>query len=108
MIAVLVTDLLTGWHRWSVTWVIPSMLLVMMIVTLIISKAARFHADEFISYLVLDSAAALIQLIFIKLEMNWFPYPAMIIVTLYLLLDAGVVIFNFGDLMSAIARRLNL
>ena len=108
MIAVLVTDILTGWHRWSVTWVIPSILLVMMIVTLIISRAARFHADEFISYLILNSAVAMIQLIFIKLGMNWFPYPAMIVVTLYLLLDAGVVIFNFGDLMSTIARRLNL
>ena len=68
----------------------------------------KFLLNEFISYLILDSAAALIQLIFIRLGMNWLPYPAMIIVTLYLLLDAGVVIFNFGDLMSAIARRLNL
>ncbi len=108
IIAVVVTDLLTGWHRWSVTWVIPSILFALMIATLIISKAARLHTDEFISYLILDSAVALIQLIFIKLGLNWFPYPAIISVTLYLLLDAGVVIFGFGDLMTAIARRLNL
>ncbi|MCR4591414.1 MAG: hypothetical protein K5668_11425 [Lachnospiraceae bacterium] len=108
MTAVLIADILTGWHRWSVTWVVPSILFALMIATLIISKAARLHADEFISYLMLDSAVALIQLIFIRLGLNWFPYPAIISVTLYLLLDAGVVIFGFGDLMTAIARRLNL
>ncbi len=106
--AILITDLLTGWHRWSVTWVIPCILFALMIATLIISKATRLHADEFISYLMLDSIMALIQLIFIRLAMNWFPYPAIVTVTLYLLLDAGVVIFGFGDLMTAIARRLNL
>ncbi len=108
IIAVMITDILTGWHRWSVTWVLPSILFALMIATLIISKAARLHADEFISFLIVDSAVALVQLIFIRLNMNWFPYPAIISVTLYLLLDAGVVIFGFGDLMSAIARRLNL
>ncbi len=108
MTAVLVTDILTGWHRWSVTWVLPGILIALMTATLIISKAARLHADEIISFLILDSAVALVQLIFIKFGMNWFPYPAIISVTLYLLLDAGVVIFGFGDLLSAIARRLNL
>ncbi len=107
-LVILITDIFTGWHRWSVTWVIPSILLALMIATLIVSKASSLHADEFISYLILDSAAALIQLIFIKFGMNWFPYPAIVLITLYLLLDAGVVIFGFGDLMTAIARRLNL
>ena len=108
IIAVVVSDIFTGWHRWSITWVVPSILLAVMITTLIISKASRLHADEFIAYLMIDSAAALSQLIFIKLQMNWFPIPAIITVTLYLLLDAGVVIFGFGDLLTAIARRLNL
>ncbi len=108
IVTVLITDILTGWHRWSITWVVPSMLFALMIATLIVSKAAGLHADEFIAYLILNSAAALIQLIFIRLSMNWFPYPAVITVTLYLLLDAGVVIFGFGDLKTAVARRLNL
>lgn len=108
MFAVIITDTFTGWHRWSVTWVLPSILLAIMIATLIVSKVSKLHADEFIAYLILDSAAALLQLIFIKLDLNWFPPPAIVVVTLYLLLDAGVVIFGFGDLMSAIARRMNL
>ncbi len=105
---VIISDLLTGWHRWSITWVLPSILFALMIATLIVSKATALHADEFIAYLILNSGAALLQLIFVKLSMNWFPYPAIISVTLYLLLDAGVVIFGFGDLMTAVARRLNL
>ncbi len=108
IVTVLITDILTGWHRWSITWVVPSMLFALMIATLIVSKAAGLHADEFIAYLILNSASALLQLIFIKLSMNWFPYPAVVTVTLYLLLDAGVVIFGFGDLKTAVARRLNL
>ena len=108
ILAVVISDLFTGWHRWSITWVVPSILFAVMIATLIVSKAAKLHADEFIAYLMIDSLVALSQLIFIKLGMNWFPIPAIILVTLYLLMDAGVVIFGFGDLLTAIARRLNL
>ena len=50
IVTVLITDILTGWHRWSITWVVPSMLFALMIATLIVSKAAGLHADEFIAY----------------------------------------------------------
>jgi len=108
ILAVLISDLITGWHRWSVTWVVPSILLAVLLATHIVSRVSKLHADEFIAYLMVDSLIALLQLIFIRLGMNWFPIPAIIVVTLYLLMDAAVVIFGFGDLMTAIARRLNI
>ncbi len=103
-----IIDWATGWIGWSVAWVTPSTLLILGIVTFTIARVTRLHADEYIAYLLLDSLAAILQFIPIRLERTPITWPAFTIIALYLILDAGVVIFRFRDLRSALERRFNL
>ncbi len=104
----LYVDYMTHMHGWSVTWVIPSTLLGLLLVTFCIAAFRNLRPNEYLSYVTFDSILALCQLIFIKMGLNWFIYPAIICITLYLISMAGIIIFRYNDLVSAFSRRFNV
>lgn len=104
----IVVDYLTHMHGWSVTWVVPSMLFGLLLSTFTFAYFRQLRPNEYLSYIAFDSIVALCQLIFIRRGSNWFIYPAIICITLYLISMAGIVIFRYKDLVSALQRRFNV
>lgn len=101
-------DLKTGFHGWSVEWMVPGTLIALAIATIIIAKVVRLRLDEYIMYLVFDLVMALSQIFFIKTGMNNFTWPAVISIMVYLILIAGLIIFRFDDLKNASAKMFNM
>ena len=101
-------DLQTGFHAWSVNWMVPATLIGLAIATFIIAGAQKLRLDEFILYLILDLGMALLQFIFIKNGMNTFTWPAVISIMVYLVMISGLVIFRFGDLVHATSKFFNM
>ena len=101
-------DLKTGFHGWSVEWMVPGTLIALAIATIIIAKVVRLRLDEYIMYLVFDLVMALSQIFFIKTGMNNFTWPAVISIMVYLILISGLIIFRFDDLKNASAKMFNM
>ena len=101
-------DVKTGFHGWSVDWMIPMTLIGLAIATNIIAWVLKLRLDEYILYIVLDFVMALVQIIFIKNGMNNFPWPAAISIITYMILIAALVIFRFRDLKNASEKMFNI
>ena len=101
-------DIRTGFHGWSVMWMVPGTLLGLAIATIITAKVLKLRLDEYILYLVLDLIMALSQIIFIVKGMNKFTWPAVAVIMVYLILIAGLVIFRFADLKRASQKMFNM
>lgn len=101
-------DIKTGFHGWSVNWMIPMTLIGLAIATNIIAWVLKLRLDEYILYIVLDFVMALVQIIFIRNGMNTFPWPAVASIITYMILIAALVIFRFRDLKNASEKMFNI
>ncbi len=101
-------DIKTGFHGWSINWMIPMTLIGLAIATIIIAMVLKLRLDEYILYIVLDFVMALIQIIFIKNGMNSFPWPAVASIITYMIIIAALVIFRFRDLKNASEKMFNI
>ena len=100
-------DVKTGFHAWSVNWMVPGTLIGLAIATFIIAGVLKLRLDEFILYLVLDLLMALCQIIFIMNGMNTFTWPAVISIMVFLIMISGLVVFRFIDLKHASSKFFN-
>jgi hypothetical protein len=87
---------------------VPSTLLALAIATVVTAKVLKLRLDEYILYLVLDLIMALSQIIFIRMGRNFFTWPAVIVIMIYLILIVGLVIFRFRDLKRASEKMFNM
>ncbi len=100
-------DKMTNMHGWSLAWVTPFVLLATGLTTLIVAYVTRLRPSEYVTYIVFDTVMALLQFIPIRAGLNPVVLPAIIIAAFYLVLMAGVVVFQYNDLKAALGRRFN-
>ena len=101
-------DIHTGFHGWSLMWMVPGTLIGLALCTVIIAKILKLRFDEYALYIVFDILMSLFQIIFIKNGMNKFPWPAVITIMLYLILGVALVMFRFRDLKNASEKMFNM
>ncbi|MBQ7614638.1 MAG: hypothetical protein IJU77_06295 [Butyrivibrio sp.] len=101
-------DVKTGFHAWSVNWMIPFTLIGLAIVTIITALILKLRLDEYILYIVFDFLMSLFQIIFIRNGMNTVPWPAVSSIVCYMILIAALVIFRFRDLKNASEKMFNI
>ena len=100
-------DHMTNMHGWSFAWVVPSILLALGLMTLLIAYATSLRASEYVQYIALNTGAALLQFIPIHYGLNPVVIPAIAVIACYLILMAGVMVFQSNDLKAALGRRFN-
>ncbi len=103
----ILVDQMTNMHGWSFAWVVPSILLGLGLITLLIAHLTKLRASEYVQYIALNTLAALLQFIPIHYELNPLVMPAIIVAACYLVLMAGVLVFQYNDLKAALGRRFN-
>ncbi len=108
MLACYLADVNTGFHGWSLAWVIPIGFVVLTVVILILGKTIRNHLMEYVIYPFVNILLSLLQFIPIAKGMNPFPLPAVICEGLLVAVAAYILIFRFRDLTNASSRYLNL
>ncbi len=101
-------DVRTGFHAWSVNWMIPMTLIGLAIVTIVTALFLKLRLDEYILYIVFDFVMALLQIITIRNGKNTLPWPAACSIMFYMILIAALVIFRFRDLKNASEKMFNL
>lgn len=108
MAGCLLIDSLTGWHGWSVGFVLPIGFVLLAFVTVGIGRGAHLRLEEYIIYLFVTMILSMFQIFPVLAHTNPVILPAVMSMALLLILGCAAVIFRFRDLMSAAEKLFNL
>ena len=108
MAVLLLIARLTRSGSWAVTWAVPSMFLVLIIVTFAAARLQQMKLQEFILYPAFDVLMSLLQIIPIALGYNKNIAPAVLCIALMLILVSSLVIFRGDILRDAAAKYLHM
>ena len=108
MAVCLLVDALTGWHGWSVAYVIPIGFVLLVFVTISVGRAANLRLEEYIIYIFVTILLSMLQLIPVLTHVNPNILPAVISMAILLIAACAAVIFRFRDLRSAVEKLFNL
>ena len=99
-------DKFTGWHGWSLDFVLPFGALAIQGSIPVIVKVLKLEKEEYLFYLVQASIAGLVPLILIWLHQIRFLYPSVICAGVSLIVFAGMFIFNCKDTIREFHKKV--
>jgi hypothetical protein len=101
-------DLFTGWHAWSIEFVIPITCTLAMLSMAIIAKVSNLQVKDYIIYLIIDCVFGIVPLIFIFTGFIGERFPSLICAVASVISLAAVLVFQGEDLLAELRRRLHL
>ena len=101
-------DIFTGWRGWSVDFVIPIAFVCAMSATAILARVLKMKTGTYIIYLFLLMIYGIIPAIFLASGLCRIVYPSFICVACSLFSFAALLIFEGGNMIEELKRRLHL
>ena len=101
-------DYMTTRNGWSVSWFIPIMFILIVVITFAVALGQRMQLNEYILYPAFDVLMSLLQIIPIVTGVNRHIAPAVICIALMLILVSSLVIFRGRMLRTAITKYLHV
>lgn len=101
-------DKYTGWHGWSLDFVLPFGALAVLGSIPVIVKVQKLEKEEYLFYLVQATFAGLVPLILMFFHQIRFPYPSVVCTGISLLVFAGMFIFNSNDTIREFHKKLRM
>lgn len=104
----LLWDYMTGWHRWSIDYVIPITFICCMLIAAILGWVLKLPSEHFTIYLLILNLCGLFPTLFLLAGWNKTRVPSFICVTVSLLLFAALLVFQWPMVKNEARRRLHL
>ena len=101
-------DVFTGWHGWSVDYVIPIAFITAMAATTVLARVLKMRAETYLIYSLLLILYGIIPAVFVLSGLCAIVYPAMICVTCSLVSFAALMIFEGKNMIGELHRRLHM
>ena len=101
-------DKYSGWHGWSLDFVLPFGALAILGSIPILVKVQKLEKEEYLFYLVQAAFAGLVPLLLMVFNLIRFPYPSVVCAGVSLLVFAGMFIFNSKDTIREFQKKLRL
>ena len=108
MAVCILIDSLTGWHGWSLAYVLPIGFVLLVFVTIGVGRAASLRLEEYIIYIFVTILFSMLQIFPVLAHVNPVAFPAVACMALLLIEACAAVIFRFRDLRSAVEKMFNL
>lgn len=108
MIICLVIDFVTGRPGWSMAYVLPAGFLFLVLSTILTGLGQRLYLSEYLVYLAVSILLSLLQIIPVLTGWNPRPVLAVSCMAFMLILTAGMLIFRFRDLKTALEKLFNM
>lgn len=101
-------DAFTGFHGWSVDFVIPIMCTCTMIAMWVIAQITKLYIEDYIIYVVIDSCLGILSAMMIIFGSLNFILPSAICVATSIIFLGALFIFEGGAMCAELHRRLHL
>lgn len=103
-----VWDALTGWHGWSIDFVIPIVFVCTMLIVSILARVMHLPPGSYVIYLVLLILFGTIPAVFVAAGWSRVDFPAYVCVTVSLISLSAMLIFRGRELREELTRRLHV
>ncbi len=107
-IIVFLWDVLTGFHKWSLNFVIPILYGCSMIGMAVFARIRKLQGPDFIIYFVILSIISILSLLLIIFQVVSIVYPALVCFGLSVISLAYLSIIEGKNLISEIRKRMHL
>lgn len=101
-------DFATGWHRWSIDYVLPCTFLTVMLAITVISRITKMPTEQYLIYLIFLLLFGLIPAVFLIAGWNHVALPSFLCITCSLLLFSAHLVFDWPKMEGELRRRLHL
>lgn len=101
-------DFLTQSAGWSITFVLPIVFTLNMVVMYLLSKILHLHTGDYVIYLLLDALFGMLTLLLLPLSKLKTPIPSLICLLVSVLSVASLLIFEGKVIYGELYRRLHL
>ncbi|GHU59777.1 hypothetical protein FACS189444_5690 [Spirochaetia bacterium] len=107
-VLVLLWDFFTGFHKWSLNFVIPILFSCSMIALAVFAKVRKLKVEDYIIFLGIISVISIFSLLLIIFHVVTIVYPAVICFALSVISLAFLWLFEGKSLLAELQRRLHL
>lgn len=101
-------DRFNGWRGWSVDYVIPILATCALVAMAMVARIWRLHIQDYMLYLLMDSAFGILSLVFILTNIVRVAIPSAICFAASAISMAALLIFEGRALWAEVQRRLHL
>ncbi len=101
-------DYFTGWHGWSLDYVIPFSCIASMTCMYILVLALKIDTRGFVSYLIFDAIYGIIPIIFILTDRLNVTYPSVTCVVYSLISASAIIIFKKRLFVEELTRKFHV
>ena len=101
-------DWATGFHRWSLDYVIPILNIAAIVGSVVVARVLRMHIEDYILYFILDCVLGLVPLVLLVTNQLRVLLPALLCIILSVVALAGLLIFEGTAMRAELYRRTRL
>lgn len=101
-------DALTGWHGWSISYVIPILCTAAILAMMVSARILSLRLEDYLIYIVMDAAFGILPLLFLLLDHLQDLLPSLICVGTSVVALAGLFLFEGERMRTELKRRLHL
>lgn len=105
---VLALDLMTGWHRWSITYAAPCFFIVAILAVWAVAFILRLPLEHFLVYLLIDLAIGVIPIFFILFGWVSVNIPSLLCVLASTISFVALLSFKEKALGNEVKKRLHM
>lgn len=104
----LVWDKITGWHNWSVDYVIPFLCVAAIVTMTVLAWLLKLKLDDYTFYIFLYAVFGIIPILFLVFNIVTVTYPSLISIGIGILSFAGLAIFKGDYILTELKNRFHL
>ncbi|MBN7772727.1 hypothetical protein JYB65_05070 [Clostridium aminobutyricum] len=101
-------DIFTGWHRWSIEFVLPYACGMTMILMTILSSVLKKTPREYMIYSILVHVLGYVPILLIALNLVKMAIPSILCITCNIILTSGIVSFNRNAAYREMKKKFHL
>lgn len=104
----LIWDKITGWHNWSLNYVIPFLCVGAIICLAVLAWIMKLKFEDFFFYLVMYVVFGIVPVIFLFTDSVTVLYPSLISIGLSIISFAALLIFQGKQILTEIKNRFHM
>lgn len=100
-------DALTGWHGWSVDYLLPILSVCALLTMLVVLRVLKRYIAEYLIYLFMAAILGVFPVLLWALDVVNVIYPTLICVGVSMITFAAIAVFHFERLKAELKRRFH-
>lgn len=101
-------DIFTGWHKWSLDYVVPCICVVTILFMVVMSVIQKLKPQEYMIYFVIAGGLGMLPIIFLWMGILKIDYPSILCSGFSFLFLIALLLFRYHIVMTELHKKLHI